>query len=191
MPFVLFGIRHVESGGGLRAGSAEGYIRATRAVPLRGTEQEPPGGARWAERIRGRLSRRGRHSHDPLREGVERGPRPGETPGQTREATPVRALRREGPEDSGFTTNFTEGGVHIQTNRVMSPGTQLHIEIHSPHQTFGLRARVVWARRRLAGGQVRGRTTGMGLEILEPGPEWIEFCRRNDIDREPTASGSR
>ena len=97
----------------------------------------------------------------------------------------------KGPKTSGFTTNFTEGGVHIQTNRVMSPGTQLHIELHGPHQTFGLRARVVWAKRGLTGGQVGGRTTGMGLKILEPGPEWIEFCRRDDIDKKPAASGSR
>jgi hypothetical protein len=79
------------------------------------------------------------------------------------------------PGATGFTMNFAESGLYIQATNVRPPGAVLQIEIQAPDRKFALRGKVVWAKRSLAGA-ARGMGSGMGVQILEPTPEWIAFC---------------
>jgi len=106
---------------------------------------------------------------------MEREARDGKRPGR-------RSLKRlkvrygiENPCATGFTTNFAAGGLYIQANDVSPPGAILKIEIHAPDQAFNLEGKVIWAKRPTSR-SARGSGYGMGVQVLEPSPEWTAFC---------------
>ena len=106
---------------------------------------------------------------------MEREAKDGKRPGR-------RSLKRlkvrygiEEPCATGFTTNFAAGGLYIQANDVSPPGAILKIEIHAPDQTFNLEGKVIWAKRPISR-SARGSGSGMGVQVLEPSPEWTAFC---------------
>ncbi len=91
-----------------------------------------------------------------------------------------RLLVRYGPEavdKVGFTHNFAEHGLFVQATFVLPPTRVLRLEIEGPSKTFHLKARVIWSKR-VPQQFMRTLRGGMGLELLDPGPEWIDFCDR-------------
>ena len=61
--------------------------------------------------------------------------------------------------------------------RLRPPTRVLRLEIEGPSKTFHLKARVIWSKR-VPQQFMRTLRGGMGLELLDPGPEWIDFCDR-------------
>jgi hypothetical protein len=81
------------------------------------------------------------------------------------------------PESIGFTANFSTSGLYVTTSSVLAPNSKLQIEIEGPHQIFQMQGRVVWAKK----SPVRfsqSTPSGMGVELTDPGPEWLAFCKR-------------
>lgn len=77
-------------------------------------------------------------------------------------------------EKTAFTQNVSEGGLFLRTNQVFAPGTVLQIEVEFSDRKFSLWARVAWAK------QVPPQLAhvvecGMGLSLIEPPPEWVQF----------------
>ena len=106
---------------------------------------------------------------------MDRDTKSGKRPGR-------RSLKRlrvrygvEKPSATGFTTNFAAGGLYVQANDVSPPGAILKMEIHAPDQTFALEGKVVWTKRPISR-SARGAGGGMGVQILEPSPQWTAFC---------------
>ena len=81
------------------------------------------------------------------------------------------------PGATGFTTNFSDTGLFVQTTIVMTPGTALRLEIHAG-ETFPLQGRVVWAKKP-RGNHSQTGGSGMGLQVVDPSAAWVEFCKQD------------
>ena len=77
----------------------------------------------------------------------------------------------------GFTTNFSETGLFVTTPSVLAPKSTFQMEIQGPEKTFQLRGRVVWAKKSPARFS-QSMPSGMGVELTDPGPDWVEFCEK-------------
>lgn len=82
----------------------------------------------------------------------------------------------EAPTKTAFARDLSEGGVQIQTNNVLTPGTTLQIELQFPDRTFTLWARVCWAKK-VPPQLAYTLHCGMGLEFLQVDPEWVKYFR--------------
>jgi len=81
------------------------------------------------------------------------------------------------PESVGFTANFSTSGLYVATSSVLAPNSKLQLEIEGPDGVIRMRGRVVWAKN----SPVRfsqSMPSGMGIELIEPGPEWLAFCKK-------------
>ena len=95
-----------------------------------------------------------------------------------------RSIRRfkvryglEGLGATGFTNNFSEGGLYLQTTGVIRVGTMLRLEVHAPGRTFDLQATVIWTRKPRPN-RSHAERSGLGLKLIDPGEAWIEFCKQ-------------
>lgn len=91
-----------------------------------------------------------------------------------------RALVRFGVEKldrTGFSKNLSQGGLFIGTNNVHPPGTVLQLSLQFPDATFSLWGRVAWAKK-VPPQLAHLLECGMGIEIIQPPPEWVEFFSR-------------
>lgn len=84
-------------------------------------------------------------------------------------------------DKTGFTKNISNGGLYIKTNSVLKPGTTIQVEVHTPGKTFSMWARVSWAKR-VPPQLAHILECGMGVQIIEPDLEWIEFTRQWELD---------
>jgi hypothetical protein len=80
----------------------------------------------------------------------------------------------DAPTKTAFARDLSERGMQIQTNSVLAPGTTIQLELKFPDRVFTLWARVAWAKR-VPAALAYTLHCGMGLEFLEPGPEWTEY----------------
>ena len=77
-------------------------------------------------------------------------------------------------DKTAFTRNVSETGMFLQTNQVFKPGTTIQVQIQFPNETFGLWARVVWAK--VVPPQLAHvLECGMGLCFIDPTPDWKAF----------------
>ena len=83
----------------------------------------------------------------------------------------------QGASKVGFTTNFSRTGLFITTPAVLAPKSTFQMEIQGPEKTFQLRGRVVWAKKSPARFS-QSMPSGMGVELTDPGPDWVEFCEK-------------
>ncbi len=77
-------------------------------------------------------------------------------------------------DKTAFTKNVSESGLFVQTNQVFRPGTTLQVLIRFPERSFGLWARVVWAKK-VPPQLAHLLECGMGLCFIDPSPEWVAF----------------
>lgn len=77
---------------------------------------------------------------------------------------------------TAFTRNLSERGLFLHTNTVFPPGTTILVEVHALDRTWMFWARVVWAKK-VPPQLSHLLECGMGIELIEPGPEWGAFAR--------------
>jgi len=93
-----------------------------------------------------------------------------------------RATRR------GETDNLSEGGLFIRTDEPFPVGTRLRLQVDTGDGVaIPLRGVVRWTR----DGVQEGRPCGMGIELIDPHPRYVEFARRqteppDERDEAPT-----
>ena len=117
----------------------------------------------------GNPSNRGKAVVGVAAEGDKRGP----------DRTKRRVLVRFGDDVSsrtGFTRNVSETGIFVQTNQVSRPGSMIHVELEFPEGRFEMWARVAWAKK-VPPQLAHILDCGMGLQFVEPPPDWPEFYR--------------
>lgn len=83
----------------------------------------------------------------------------------------------ETPDHTAFTQNLSEGGMYVTTNDVLSPGTELTLEVQTDEGTFALRGVIAWVKR-VPANLAHLLHAGMGIQLTQPPREWIEFCER-------------
>ena len=103
------------------------------------------------------------------KEGEKRGPE------RTRRRVYVR-FTKEDSKRAGYTKNLSENGIFVQTNQVSRPGTTVHLEMEFPDTKFSMKARVMWAKK-VPPQLAHVLECGMGLQFVDPPPEWPEFYR--------------
>lgn len=81
-----------------------------------------------------------------------------------------------GARHTAFTRNLSERGLFLHTNTVFSPGTTILVEVHARDRTWTFWARVAWAKK-VPPQLSHLLECGMGVELIEPGPEWEAFAR--------------
>jgi hypothetical protein len=93
----------------------------------------------------------------------------------------LKAERISGNEKFGvFIENISETGIHIITtpskkHRKYSPGTDIDLKFMlKTGDTIDLRCKVIWAELK---SPPNGLTDSIGLEIIDPPPQYIEFIR--------------
>ena len=99
---------------------------------------------------------------------------------RTLERTRKRVMIRFGAgklERTAFSKNISETGVFLQTNNVFPPGTTLQLEMKFPDQTFGMWAKVVWAKK-VPPQLAHVLECGMGLCFVNPPADWPDYYRR-------------
>ena len=98
-----------------------------------------------------------------------------------------------GPAANAWSRNVSERGIYIDTDYAYNVTARLSLAVESPSLTFTLRGEVIWAKRRSPNEQAVG-IQGMGLELLRPGHDWLQFCREEvaasqgltrEVDRRP------
>jgi Tfp pilus assembly protein PilZ len=84
----------------------------------------------------------------------------------------------EQPTDLGFTIDVSETGLFVKTNTVYPPDTRLVLELSLPdRRVLSLRGRVMWAKRVPPQLARLLRKTGMGIELIDPPPEYLDLVR--------------
>lgn len=84
----------------------------------------------------------------------------------------------ERPADLGFTIDVSETGLFIKTNTVYPPDTRLVLELSLPdRRVLSLRGRVMWAKRVPPQLARHLRKAGMGVELIDPPPEYLDLVR--------------
>ena len=82
----------------------------------------------------------------------------------------------DAPTKTAFARDVSERGLQLQTNSVMQPGTTLQVQLKFPDRTFTLWARVAWAKK-VPPQLAYTLHCGMGLEFMDPDPEWPTYYR--------------
>lgn len=90
----------------------------------------------------------------------------------------------EFPDKTAFTKNLSATGMCLRTNQVLKPGTTVQLEIHGPDRTYSVWARVVWAKR-VPPQLAHVLDCGMGVRFIQPGDDWLDFCREWSSDPSP------
>ncbi len=94
---------------------------------------------------------------------------------------PKRVMVRYGTrmaDKAAFTRNISAAGMFIHTNSVFKPGSTLQVHLQFPDRKFIMWARVRWAKRvppQLAGIMA----PGMGVQFVDPSPDWIGYYRES------------
>ena len=78
------------------------------------------------------------------------------------------------PDKTGFTKDFSLGGVFVRTNTVFKPGTTVQVELAFPEKTIQLQGRVAWAKQ-VPPQLAHVLECGMGVNFLEVDAEWSDF----------------
>ena len=90
-----------------------------------------------------------------------------------------RFFLRFGPEEAvniGFTGDISLTGIFIKTTAIFSPSTVLKIEIELPgSKILHLRGTVMWAKRISPSLMRHIKKSGMGVKILQPSEEYLQF----------------
>ncbi len=88
---------------------------------------------------------------------------------------------RFGPEqatDLGFTVDVSETGLFVKANRVYPADTYLVLELTLPDKrVLSLRGRVTWAKRVPPQLAPHVKKAGMGVELIDPPPEYLDLVR--------------
>jgi Tfp pilus assembly protein PilZ len=84
----------------------------------------------------------------------------------------------ERPTDLGFTIDVSETGLFVKTNTVYPPDTRLVLELSLPdRRVLPLRGRVMWAKRLPPQLARLLRKAGMGIELIDPPPEYLNLIQ--------------
>ena len=84
----------------------------------------------------------------------------------------------ERPTDLGFTIDVSETGLFVKTNTVYPPDTRLVLELSLPdRRVLSLRGRVMWAKRVPPQLARLLRKAGMGVELIDPPPEYLNLIQ--------------
>jgi hypothetical protein len=75
------------------------------------------------------------------------------------------------PDRSGYANNVSADGLYLQGVRY-KPGTLLFVEAQVRGETFLLMTQVRWTTASHPALMTSGADKGVGLRILNPGPEW-------------------
>jgi Tfp pilus assembly protein PilZ len=90
-----------------------------------------------------------------------------------------RLFIRFGPEQAvniGFTGDISLTGIFIKTNTMFAPGSILKMEVELPDsKILHLKGTVMWAKRVPATLVRHIKKSGMGVKIVQPPAEYIEF----------------
>jgi len=82
----------------------------------------------------------------------------------------------EHPVNIGFTGDISSTGLFIKTNTIFPPGSVLKIEIELPNsKTIHMQGTVMWAKRVPATLVRHVKNSGMGVRILQPPEEYLNF----------------
>jgi hypothetical protein len=76
------------------------------------------------------------------------------------------------PDRRGFTRNVSARGLFIVTNHVFAPGSVVQVSIDAADTHVARWGRVKWARRMPPEFAII-TPSGMGLALLDAGPEWV------------------
>jgi hypothetical protein len=74
---------------------------------------------------------------------------------------------------TAFTMNVSLTGAFIRTNHVFPPGKTIKVEFNFQDRTLTVYAKVVWAKK-VPAQLAHLLHCGMGVRIVDPGPEWID-----------------
>jgi hypothetical protein len=98
---------------------------------------------------------------------------------RTRDRVARRLFIRFGPEQAvniGFTGDISLTGVFIKTNTMFAPGSILKLEIELPDsKILHLKGTVMWAKRVPATLVRHIKKSGMGVKIVQPPEDYINF----------------
>ena len=84
----------------------------------------------------------------------------------------------EQPTDLGFTIDVSETGLFVKSNTVYPPDTRLVLELSLPdRRVLSLRGRVMWAKRVPPQLARLLRKAGMGVELIDPPPEYLNLIQ--------------
>ena len=82
------------------------------------------------------------------------------------------------PSQLGFTIDVSEAGLFVKTTTVYPVQTPLVLEMRLPGQeALSLRGHVTWAKRIPPQLARHLKKAGMGVELLDPPPEYLAFVR--------------
>ena len=82
------------------------------------------------------------------------------------------------PSQLGFTIDVSEAGLFVKTTAIYSAETPLVLEMCLPdREAFSLRGYVTWAKRVPPQLARHLRKAGMGIELIDPPPEYLTFVR--------------
>ncbi len=80
-------------------------------------------------------------------------------------------------ENTAITSNISETGLFIRTNRIVALGAILRIKLNLPNlQEFSLRGRVMRSKH-TAPGLVGEAKSGLGIQLIEPPQDYIDYIR--------------
>lgn len=80
----------------------------------------------------------------------------------------------------GISSDLSEGGLFIRTQNGLIPGTTVDIEIFLPDNTVcRMKGTVRWT---MKDPLARGSKNGMGIEIIEQDPRYLDFLRSKGIE---------
>jgi len=82
----------------------------------------------------------------------------------------------EKPDNIGFSNDFSTSGIFIKTNTIFQPATTLRLEVELPDsRILHLEGIVMWAKKVPASLVRHIKKTGMGVKLIQPPAEYIEF----------------
>lgn len=82
------------------------------------------------------------------------------------------------PSQLGFTIDMSETGLFIKTTTIFPPYTTLLLELTLPDKrVVSLRGHVSWVKRVPAQLAPHVKKAGMGIELLQPPAEYLEFVK--------------
>lgn len=70
-----------------------------------------------------------------------------------------------------FTMNVSPTGAFIRTNNVLPPGRTIKVEFHFDDETVTVFAKIIWAKK-VPPQMAHLLPCGMGVRLVDPGPEW-------------------
>lgn len=93
-----------------------------------------------------------------------------------------------GSKFRGISSDLSAGGLFIRTQHGMTPGSQIEIEVYLPEGKVGILKGIV---RRTVKTPLNVGKNGMGIELIERDPYYLEFLKNFDIGIGPEEAGQR